>query len=114
MAEILLQDGAAPTATGSVKIDAGRVNLAHFVSDVSAPLTLDKGFALSDRQKGNKEEGEIEIATCKISLAQATIGTDAWMVLDAFFSWANAAYKNHFWNSFCSYSFFSRLKPLPY
>ena len=62
MAKILLQTGAAATATNCTKIHSLGVNLTYFVSRVPATLTLNKGSHLANTQNRYKEEGEVDIA----------------------------------------------------
>ena len=55
--EILLKTLAAAVAADCLQIRSGRINLAHFVGDVTAALTLDKRLALANAKNGYKEKG---------------------------------------------------------
>jgi hypothetical protein len=55
--EILLKSLAATVAADCLQIPSGGINLAGFVGDMTASLTLDKGLALADTKNGYKEKG---------------------------------------------------------
>ena len=55
--ETLLKSLAAAMAADFLQILTGRINLAHFVSDMTAALTLDKRLALANAKNGYKEKG---------------------------------------------------------
>ena len=55
--EILLKSLAATVAADCLQIRSGRINLAGFVGDMTASLTLDKGLALANTKNGYKEKG---------------------------------------------------------
>ena len=55
--ETLLENLAATVAADCLQICSNRINLAHFVGDMTAALTLDKGLTLANTKNGNKEKG---------------------------------------------------------
>ena len=55
--ETLLESLAATVAADCLQIHSGRINLAHFVCDMTAALTLDKRMALANTKNGYKEKG---------------------------------------------------------
>ncbi|MGD9168146.1 MAG: hypothetical protein PVH33_15640 [Syntrophobacterales bacterium] len=55
--ETLLKSFAAVVAADCLQIRSSRINLAHFVGDMTAALTLDKRLALAKTKNGYKEKG---------------------------------------------------------
>ena len=55
--EALLKRFATAVAADCLQIRSGRINLAHFVGDMTAALTLDKRLALANTKNGYKEKG---------------------------------------------------------
>ena len=55
--ETLLKSLATAVAAGCLKIRSGRINLTHFVGDMTTVLTLDKRLALANTKNGYKEKG---------------------------------------------------------
>lgn len=93
--EALLKTLAAAVAANRQYIRFGRINPAHFVSDMTAALALDKRLALANPKDGYKEERQVVIRADEIGLTQATIGADAWLALEFFPSRSYTADENH-------------------
>jgi hypothetical protein len=78
-------------AAGLTEVDPRAVNASGLVGHVAAALALDDGLALPDPQHRNEEEGKIVVDPGEVGSAQAAVGAEAGLLIEAFLSRSDPA-----------------------
>jgi hypothetical protein len=81
------------------EVDPEAVNASGLVGHMAAALALDDGLALPDPQHRNEKKGKIVVDPSEVGSAQAAVGAEAWLLVEAFLSRSDPADadKNHDW-----------------